>query len=250
MSGGPADRRTGGRADRRAGGTADLVVSQPVALFETMRVRRGALPFLERHLKRLAKAAEQVGLDLPPGLSQDAVGRARAGPPESVLKVVWDGRRAEWEERDVPGEGPLRVVTVGEAYEAYPVKSIARDVFERAAAEAEQVGADEPLLLTRHGDVAETARFALVWLDGKVLRVPDPALGVLPSVGLARLLELAAARRMSVLAGKFHRSALDGRPAVLVNAVRGVIPVATLDGMQVPVAAAFTELGAEFWPAA
>jgi branched-subunit amino acid aminotransferase/4-amino-4-deoxychorismate lyase len=250
MTGGPEDRRTGGQSDRRAGGTTGTAAPVAVALFETMRVRHGALPFLERHLRRLAAAARQVGLELPPGLSQDAVARARAGPPESVLKVVWDGRRAEWEERDVPADGALRVVTVGEPYEAYPVKSIARDGFERAAAEAERAGADEPLLLTRTGDVAEAARFSLVWLDGNVLRVPDPALGVLPSVGLARLLELAAARRMAVLAGRFHRSALDGRPAVLVNAVRGVVPVATLDGMQVPVATVFTELGAQFWPAA
>jgi branched-subunit amino acid aminotransferase/4-amino-4-deoxychorismate lyase len=220
------------------------------ALFETMRVRGGALPFLERHLRRLAAAAEQVGLPGPPGLSQDAVARARTGAPERVLRVVWDGRRPEWEEREAPSGDPLTVVTVAEPYVAYPVKSVARDLFERATAEAQGAGADEPLLLTRQGDVAETARFSILWLEGHVLRVPDPALGVLPSVGLARLLELAAARRMSVIAGRFHRTALEGRPAVLVNALRGVVPVASLDGVQVPVAPALTELGAEFWPAA
>jgi len=221
-----------------------------VALFETMRVRRGALPFLERHLRRLRAAAEQVGLPEPPPLSQDAVARARTGAPERVLRVVWDGERATWEEREARSEAPLKVATTSEPYAAYPVKSVARDLFERATAEAQRRGADEPLLLTRHGDVAETARFALVWMDGNVLKVPDPALGVLPSVGLARLLELAAARRWAVLAGRHRRTALDGRPAVLVNAIRGVVPVATLDGVQVPVAPAFTELGAEFWPAA
>jgi branched-chain amino acid aminotransferase/4-amino-4-deoxychorismate lyase len=221
-----------------------------VALFETMRVRGGNLPLLERHLTRLRMAAQQVGLPAPPSLSVEAQTRARGAAAERVLRVVWDGRRAEWEEREAPSSAPLTVVTVAEPYVAYPVKSVARDVFERAHAEAQAAGADEPLLLTRQGHVAETARFSLVWLDGNVLKVPDPALGVLPSVGLARLLELAAQRRMGVLAGRFHRTALEGRPAVLVNAVRGVVPVATMDGVQVPVAPAFTELGAEFWPAA
>jgi branched-subunit amino acid aminotransferase/4-amino-4-deoxychorismate lyase len=222
----------------------------PQALFETMRVRNGALPLLERHLHRLAAAAEQVGLPAPPPLSQDAVARARTGASERVLKVVWDGTRPDWEEREAPPPSPLAVVTVAEPYAAYPVKSVSREVFERASHEARRMGGDEPLLLTRQGHVAETARFSLVWLDGAVLRVPDPTLGVLPGVGLARFLELAAARRMSVLAGRFHRTALEGRPAVLVNAVRGVIRIATLDGTAVPAAAAFTELAEQFWPAA
>jgi branched-subunit amino acid aminotransferase/4-amino-4-deoxychorismate lyase len=222
----------------------------PVALFETMRVRGGALPLLDRHVRRLATAARQVGLPAPPPLSQDAVARARTGAPERVLKVVWDGQTLEWEEREAPGPAPLKVVTVAQPYEAYPVKSVAREVFERAAREAEGKGGEEPLLLTHRGHVAETARFALVWLDGHTLRVPDPALGVLPSVGLARLLELASTRRMGVIAGRFTRAALEGRPAVLVNAIRGVVGIASLDGAQVPTAPAFTELGQQFWPAA
>lgn len=219
------------------------------ALFETMRVRRGALPLLDRHVRRLVRATRQVGIAPPPsGLADDAAARASAGAPDRVLRVVWDGTVTTWDERPVPTDAPLCVVTVAEPHPGYPVKSVARVAFERALAAAQRQGADEPLLLTGDGRVAEAARFAVAWLDGETVRVPEVELGVLPSVGIARLLELAAARRLVVMAGRFPRRALEERPLVLVNAVRGIVPVATLDGVEVPVAEVFMELAAAFWP--
>ncbi|MDH3498402.1 MAG: aminotransferase class IV [Gemmatimonadota bacterium] len=226
-------------------------MSDAPALFETMRVRQGLLPLLDRHVRRLTRGSRAVGIAPPlAALAEDAVARAGTGSPEGVLRVVWDGQAATWSERPLPADTRLRVVTVAEPHPGYPVKSVSREPFERALAEAQTRGADEPLLLTGAGRVAEAARFAVAWLDGAAVRLPDLELGVLPSVGIARLLELAAARGVPVMSGQFRRRALEGRPLVLVNAVRGIVPAATLDGVQVPVAELFTGLAAAFWPAA
>ncbi len=221
------------------------------ALFETMRVRQGVLPLLDRHVQRLRRASDAIGIVAPSAaLADEATARARAGPIEGVLRVVWDGRVATWSERPLPTDAPLRIVTVAERHPGYPVKSVSRLPFERALVEAQAQGADEPLLLTGAGQVAEAARFAVTWLEGATVRVPHLGLRVLPSVGIARLLELAVALGLPVMSGRFPRHALEGRPLVLVNAVRGLVPAATLDGVQVPVAEVFTELAAAFWPAA
>ena len=58
---------------------------------------------------------------------------------------------------------------------------------------------------------------------------------------------------MTELAGKVEerRSTLkdlEGLPLFLVNAVRGVVPVATLDGVPVPAAPETDALARRFWP--
>jgi hypothetical protein len=41
---------------------------------------------------------------------------------------------------------------------------------------------------------------------------------------------------------------LRGLPLVVVNAVRGLVPVATLDGQEVPQSRATEALARRFWP--
>jgi branched-subunit amino acid aminotransferase/4-amino-4-deoxychorismate lyase len=221
------------------------------ALFETMRVRGGELPFLDQHLARLTHGA--VTLHLPPPsavLRTMALERAAEGAADRVLRLVWSTDGAAWAARELGPERPWHVVTVGVQHRPYPVKSEDRLVFDRALAESQAVGGDEPLLLTPDGHVAETARFAVVWWDADVLCVPDPTLGILPSVGLARILALATERGIPVAAARYARTALDGRSLALVNAVRGIVPVSTLDGVQVTPRPALSALAGAFWPVA
>jgi branched-subunit amino acid aminotransferase/4-amino-4-deoxychorismate lyase len=220
-------------------------------LFETMRVRNGLLPFLDQHVARLMRGAETLGLPAPSGVLREvARERAADGQPDRVLRLGWSAEGVKWSERELGPERPKQVVTVGVHHRPYPVKSEDRLVFDRALAEAETAGGDEPLLLTSDGHIAEAARFAVVWWDADALCVPDPTLGTLPSVGLARVLVLATEQGIAVAPGRYERSALHGRPLAVVNAVRGVVPVSTLDGVQVPAAQALSALAEAFWPVA
>ena len=222
-----------------------------VGIFETMRVYRGSLPLLAGHLGRLAEGAAALGLPTPSeALAAIARERAAAGAPDRILRLGWSAAGTAWSERDLGPERSRRLRTSGVTHRAYPVKSEDRLPFDRAIAEAEAADADEPLLLTADGLVAEAARFALIWLDDGVLRYPAADLGVLPSLGLRRAQEVAGAMGIAAGPARVPRAALDGQPVWLVNAARGLVPVDTLDGQPVPPSEGLAGVAARFWPSA
>ncbi len=212
-------------------------------LIETMRVRGGRIPFLERHLARLERSLRELGLPKP---SQDVAALVRpfAGIGEAVLRVdVCDGR-AMVTVRDLPALDPPVVITASEPHQPYPHKTTDRDAFADAAVEAEIAEADDALLLTHEGWVAEGTVWSLFWWDGDVVRTPALDLGILPGIGRARVLELAGGAE-----GRHPRAALAGKSLFLTNAVRGVVPIAALDGTPVPADRRTAELARPFWPA-
>jgi len=220
-------------------------------LIETMRVRGGRIPFLERHLARLERSLRELGLPKP---SQDVAALVRpfAGIGEAVLRVdVCDGR-AMVTVRDLPALDPPVVITASEPHQPYPHKTTDRDAFADAAVEAEVAEADDALLLTHEGWVAEGTVWTLFWWDGDVVRTPAPDLGILPGIGRARVLELAggmgSARGAGGAEGRHPRAALAGKSLFLTNAVRGVVPIAALDGAPVPADRRTAELAWRFWP--
>src|SRR2546426_9706295 len=81
----------------------------------------------------------------------------------SVLRVeVCDGR-ATVTVRELPALEPPAVITASEPHRPYPHKTTDRDAFVDAAAESEVAEADDALLLTHEGWVAE----GTVWTDRK-----------------------------------------------------------------------------------
>jgi branched-subunit amino acid aminotransferase/4-amino-4-deoxychorismate lyase len=220
-------------------------------IFETMRVREGRLPLLDRHLARLADSAAQVGLPRPSGIVREiAEEHAGDGAPDRILRLGWSTAGTAWAERNLGPRIAPRLVTVRVPHPGYPVKSEDRRAFELARAEADLAGGTEPLLLTRRGEVAETARYAILWQQGSALCYPAADLGVLPSIGLGRVLELAAGAGVATRAVRAGPDALRDRPAWLVNAVRGLVHVASLNGRPVPPSDALREVARAFWPAA
>jgi branched-subunit amino acid aminotransferase/4-amino-4-deoxychorismate lyase len=212
-------------------------------LIETVRVRDGRLPFLERHLARLGRSLGGLGLPKP---SQDVVALVRpfAATGDAVLRVEVRDGRASVTVRELPQLGPLAVITASEPHQPYPHKTTERDCFTDAGQEAEVAEADDALLLTPEGWVAEGTVWSVFWWEGDTLRTPALDLGILPGVGRARVLELVKRAEQD----RYRKQALAGKSLFLTNAVRGIVPIASLDGAPVPADPRTAELAQRFWP--
>src|SRR5207245_11666957 len=208
-----------------------------------MRVRDGRIPFLDRHLARVARSVAELGLPKPKqDLPKLVTPFAETG--DAVLRLEVRDGRASVTVRELPALEPPAVITASEPHHPHPHKTTDRDAFVDAAAESEVAEADDALLLTPEGWVAEGTVWTLFWWDGDALRTPALELGILPGIGRGRLLELARGAE-----GRHGRSALEGKSLLLVNAVRGVVPIASLDGQAVPVDPRTGRLAERFWPA-
>jgi branched-chain amino acid aminotransferase len=215
-------------------------------IFETVRVREGRIPLLTGHLARLGASLWRLGqTGAPPGLEHRL--RRFEAEGEKVLRVTIEGSDEWIEARAVPEPEPMRLVTSSVRHARYEIKNVERDVFERARAEAEARGADEALLLTVDGYLAEGSITSLFFWSDELLCAPDTGLGILPGVGRERVLKLAREARFAVAHGRFVREALEGRSAFLTNAVRGVITIASLDGESVPADPRTEMLAERFW---
>lgn len=220
-------------------------------VYETMRVANGVVPFLDRHMRRFAANSRRAGLpdagDVR-GAIADAIAGDASGSADRALRLFWDGDVVSVKLLDMPGRAPMKVITASVRHGGYEVKTTDREVFDRAREEAVSRGADEALLLTADGWIAEGTLFAVGWFEGAILRVPSLDLGILPSIGRERVLEIAQQLAFPVEEGRFPRSALDGRPAFAVTATRGLIRIAQLDGAPVPDDPRIARLRDAFWP--
>jgi branched-subunit amino acid aminotransferase/4-amino-4-deoxychorismate lyase len=212
-------------------------------LLETLRVRRGQIPLLDRHVSRLERARGHFGYPRPePDLATLAQSHVAAG--DAILRVEVGDDHPVLTTRRFVEHPPLTIITAKTAHQPYPYKITARDCFDAAVGEATAAGADDALLLTPDGAVAEGTKWSVFWWEGRRLVTPALSLGVLPGVGRGRVLELARGAIETVS----PRSALTGRSLFLVNAVRGVQAVASLDGATVPEDPGTSALVRAFWP--
>lgn len=207
------------------------------ALIETVRVRDGVAPLWRLHLRRLTESCRALGIPIQPKLMPPE------GGPDRVHRLEVSDRGCTVTERALGSVEPVRLVTSAVAHHPYPHKSTARAQFEQAAAEARSAGADEGLLLTPAGEVAETSIWGVFWWDGDRLCAPPLELGILPGVARARIGELVPIEEHRV-----RLSGLEGRALLLANAARGIVEVATLDGIPVPRSPGTTSLRKRFWP--
>jgi branched-subunit amino acid aminotransferase/4-amino-4-deoxychorismate lyase len=208
-----------------------------INLIETVRVRRGEAPLWYLHLRRLATSCMALGIPLPgellpPGGGDDRVQRFEVGR-----------RGVELSDRPVGSLEPVRLVAARAPHRAYPHKTTERDQFDRALADAHAAGADDAVLLTVGGYVAETAIWGLFWWEDGLVCAPASELGVLPGVARARVAELVG----EIAERRVQLEQLQGRALFVANAARGIVPVASLDGVKVPQDRQNQELAARFW---
>ena len=206
-------------------------------LIETVRVRDGRAPLWYLHLRRLATSCKALGVPLPGTLLTPE------GGPDRVHRLEVSRRSLEVTQRPVPPAPPLRLVLSQVRHEPYPHKVTERRVFDRALAEARAAGADDAVLLTAAGWVAEAAVWTLLWWEEGRVCAPPLALGILPSVARARVLELVG----NIEERRVRPEELAGRPLLAGNAVRGLVPVATLEGREVPRWPDLRTLSEGFW---
>jgi len=208
-------------------------------LIETVRIRGGVAPLWYLHLRRLAGSCKALGIPLPgelptPAGGADRVHRLQVGP-----------RGATMSERPVGPADPVRLVTVsGVVHRPYPHKTTDRAQFAHAIEQARTRGADDGVLLAEGGWVAEAGIWSLFWWEDGRVAAPPLALGVLPGVARARIAEQTG----EVLERRVQMDQIRGRSLFVANAVRGVVPVAVLDGVAVRPNEATNALAREFWP--
>lgn len=207
-------------------------------LIETVRIRNGSAPLWPLHLRRLTASCRALGVPIPFEMSPPVGGQDR------VHRLLVSRRGVVVGERSVGSTAPVRLVTSKVVHRPYPHKLVERERFDRAVADAKAHGADDGLLLTVGGQVAETSIWGVFWWEEGQVAAPALEIGVLPGVGRARVAELVGEIRE-------RTATLDeirGRSLFVANSVRGVVSVATLDGVEIPGNPETDALAARFWP--
>jgi branched-subunit amino acid aminotransferase/4-amino-4-deoxychorismate lyase len=208
------------------------------SLIETVRIRNGMAPLWYLHLRRLATSCKALGVPLPgelitPEGGADRIHRLEVGP-----------RGLRLSERPVGSTAAVALTLATVTHRPYPHKTTDRTQFDRAQEEARAAGADDALMLTAGGYVAECSVWGLFWWDAGRLCAPALDLGVLPGVARARLQELTG----GLVERRVGMEELEGRSLLVANAARGVVPVASLEGRKVPQDPGTSRLSGSFWP--
>src|SRR2546429_9370691 len=96
-------------------------------LIETLRVREGRIPFLERHLARLAASTAALGLPRP---AQDpaALLRPFAGTEDAVLRLEGGDARGRPAVAGLAPPSPPAALTASQAPQPYPPETELRDL--------------------------------------------------------------------------------------------------------------------------
>jgi branched-chain amino acid aminotransferase len=228
-------------------------------VFEVLRTANGRPFLLDRHLDRLAAGASAIGLALPPAvLIATAVTRTAAALGEEArLRIVVTRGDASLDRR-LSDVGTPRLLVIAE-----PLRLPPPEVYERgirlatvarrmaspdsldprikalsyldrilALDEARRVGADEAVRLDQNGRVAECATANIFFVAKGALLTP-PATMALPGVTRGVVLEDATAAAIPIGERAPLLAELAAADEVFVtSAVRGIVPVGVLDGVQ------------------
>ena len=218
-------------------GVRDTLLGPDEGLFETMRAEGGRVPLLDRHLARMRRSAEALGLDAVPGAGAlgaevaAALAGAGAGPHRVRLTALASGAvRVEVVPLD-PDPDPTAITLPGwwdpgAAIREHKTTRYAH--FRRAVEEARARGAGHALLLDAAGRPGEAATASLVLVvAGRA--VTPPVQGILAGVARGVLVEAGLVGEELVGADALA----EAEEVVAVNALRGAMPVLVVDGRPV-----------------
>lgn len=250
----------------------DLGLTRGDGIFDATRVitdpdGHSVVEHLDRHLARLARSARAVELPAPDldgiaALVAEAL-TAWTTPGEAALKIV---HTRGLEHATTPAATTLLTITETEPGRRRPLaiaalaRGYASDTFAdapwllggakllsyavhtSARREAARRGADDALFVSSDGYALEAPTSSLVWVaDGAVRTTPTGATGILGSVTVELLQEWAGAQNVRFEPTLIRPDQLYSvTGAWLASSVRGVCPIATLDGAALPISEAWT----------
>lgn len=229
-------------------------------IYETLRAYRGTLFLLDRHLDRLRRSAELIGLRLP--LSLPEIGAALA---DAIAVNNLDEAYVRIQISRGPGDIGLdpalcpvpTMVIVAKPFTAYPPAYYERGVQAAVVAtrrnhplalnpaakatnflnnilakmESLAAGAYEGIMLNWEGRVAEGTISNVFVVKAGVLRTPALDVGILEGVTRGLTLSLAAELGIPVLEDAFDPGELlSADECFLTNSTSEIMPVTSVDG--------------------
>lgn len=228
-------------------------------LFETMRVHRGRVFRLDRHLTRLEHGLAALQIPIEPAMQEwvlRAVESARLSNAALRLTVTRGIGSAGL--ATLAGARPTVVVAVSllpsfppSIYESglaahvasgrrneramtAGLKTLAYVDAVAALLEAQRAGADDAILLDTEEHCSEAAASNLFVWTGSDLITPPVSCGALPGLTRAAVLELASGLRIPAVERAFGRDELlQAEEAFLTSSLRGVAPLVRVDGRQI-----------------
>lgn len=228
-------------------------------VFETARLVGGRYFRLDQHLDRLRASAQQLRIEVPPvqrlrGIFAEIVDRNQlmeatlrititrgpggrgldtrgAGPPTVLVTAAHVA--PDWRERAATGWTLATAQTRRPAPISVPsqLKALGRVYAILAHLEAEAAGADDALLLTADGHIAEGPTWNFFWRKDKTLRTAALDGGVLDGVTRSIILELAQRNGYETQEGLWPPSDLEAADEAFASMTSvGVVPIRSLDG--------------------
>ena len=216
----------------------DPGVRHGVGLFETMRVQDGVVPWLDRHLERLARSSAALALDGVPhtGQVREAVALVAAALGAGAARIrvtvtphptlLVDGSPTDTDPHET-----LAAISIRGAW--HPANRIAEHktlsylAWRDAERQAHAVGADTALLLDADGRLGEAATANVFCVVGGEI-ITAPISGILPGITRGIVMDLAPVRE-AVLDEPTWRGADE---IFVTSAVRGAVPLARIDGRE------------------
>ncbi|HYS78710.1 MAG TPA: aminotransferase class IV [Candidatus Dormibacteraeota bacterium] len=230
------------------------------SVYETLRTYGGRLFLLHRHLDRLRRSAEQLGIpyDSAPVDVEREIDRtvADAALPEAAVRVVVSRGRGPIG-YDPEGCGPPSVVIYARPCPEIPAAWVregvdvaivqvtrnARSALDPAIKwsnllnnflawrEARRLGAFEPILLNGHGRLTEGASSNVFLVRSNRLLTPPLEEGLLEGITRGLILDLARQDGMETSEEALQADDLRGADeAFLTSTLKGVLPIRRCDG--------------------
>lgn len=226
-------------------------------LFETMRAYRGRVFRLERHLDRLARSAQVLGMTVDTrALEAGVVETMRAnGLSDARVRIAVSIGQGRMPPDPATCHKPTVLILVDELHQ-YPdemyrkgfravVSTIRRNSQSPLSRiksanylesmlvrqEARQAGADEAICLNEKGLLAEASMSNIFLVTGEALTTPGLGSGILPGITREAVLELAPQSGIKALEQDIKLEELfQSEEAFLTNSLIEVVPLVEVGG--------------------